>query len=141
MTSETHNAAEAPSQDKRSCNKAVLIFLGFCFGLLFASLRRFLPDYQGPWGAKLALVLAPWIMVGILIPLTTRFYREDELEVLINRKALVFAFYTAFFGLMVLELFQAGGFVPRFAWTNERLILGLAILMGAGMIWSKRRYD
>ncbi len=140
MTTDLPAATATPSNDKRSRNKTVLFFLGIGFGLLFASLRRFLPGYDGPWGAKLALVLAPWLLVGLLIPLTKRFYQEDELELLINRQALVFAFYTAFFGLMALELVQAGGFVPRFEWTNERLIVGLSLLMFAGMVWSKRRF-
>lgn len=140
MTTDLPAAAESSPNDKRSRNKTVLFLLGLCFGLLFAFIRRFLTGYEGPWGVKLALVLAPWSLVGIMVLYTKRFYQEDELELLINRQALVFAFYTALFGLIALELGQAGGFVPRFEWTNERLIVGLALLMAAGMAWSKRRF-
>lgn len=122
-------------------NKNVLVMLGFAFGLLCTFMGRFLARYEGPWGWRLALALAPIALLGVLVLNSRRFYQADELEQLINRKALVIAFYAAFFGLFALELFQTAGFVPRFEWTNRRLILLLSVLMLSGMYWSKRRYD
>jgi hypothetical protein len=133
-------AVERPPQSARSRNKFTLVFLGFLFGLLFVALKRFLPGYEGPWSARLGLALAPWLLVGGLVCFGRRLYREDELEMLINRRALVFAFYAGFFGLVALELLQAAGFVPRFAWTNERLLVAMSALMFTGMAWSGRRY-
>ncbi|RXK55156.1 hypothetical protein ESB00_04465 [Oleiharenicola lentus] len=126
---------------RRTRNKHVLAMLGFAFGLLCTFIGRVLARYEGPWGGRLALALTPFVLVGILALSSRRFYQADELELLINRKALEFAFYAAFFGLFALELFQAAGFVPRFEWTNKRLLVALSFLMISGILWTKRRYD
>lgn len=140
MNTKAHSVSEAPARDNRSRNKFVLGTMGFLCGILVARTVGFLTEYQGHWGIRLALVLAPWALVGVLAVFSRRLYQEDELEALINRQALAFAFYAALFGLIVLQQLQAAGFVPEFVWTTNRLILGLVLLMAAGILWSKRRY-
>jgi hypothetical protein len=118
----------------------VLLIGWFIFGILFARMGRFLTDYDGPWGIKLAVVLGLWAVLGLLIWLSRRFYKADELEHYINREALTFAFYTAMAGLAVLYQLQAAGFVPEFAWTTRGVLSSLGLLMCAGILWSKRRF-
>jgi H+/Cl- antiporter ClcA len=79
-------------------------------------------------------------LVGVLAFFSRRRFQADELEILINRQALVFAFYAALSGLFVLHLLQSAGFVPVYAWTTKQLLYGLVLLMVAGILWSKRRY-
>ncbi|MDI1249345.1 MAG: hypothetical protein PSV13_10825 [Lacunisphaera sp.] len=129
-----------PVHDKRSRNKLVLGAMGFLCGILVTSTGRFLADYHGPWGIRLGLVLAPWALVGLLAVFSRRLYQADELEALINRQALAFAFYAALFGLVVVHQLQSAGFVAVFAWTTPQLIMGMVLLMAAGILWSKRRY-
>lgn len=65
---------------------------------------------------------------------------EDELEMLINRQALAFAFYTMTFGLLALEGLQSAGFVLRFVWQNNHLVGVLVLLMLTGLGISKWRF-
>ncbi len=140
MKPTTPTSADVVVTDKRARNKLIIGIVAFLFGLLYSRMDDFLAAYQGPWGARLALVLAPWALVGVVAVLSRRFYQADELEVLINRQALAFAFYAAVFGLAVLDQLQAARFVPEFVWTTQGLLAGLVLLMGTGILWSKRRY-
>jgi hypothetical protein len=140
MNSDTPSVTDAPVTDKRSRNKLVLGAMGLLCGILFSGTGDFLASYHGPWGMRLALVLAPWALIGVLAVFSRRLCQADELEVLINRQALAFAFYFALVGLMMLHHLQAAGFVPEFAWTAKGLSKGLVLLMVAGILWSKRRY-
>jgi hypothetical protein len=114
MNTTTPDSAATAVADKRSRNKLILGIVAFLCGLLYSRVDDFLAAYQGPWGARLALVLAPWAMVGVVAVLSRRFYQADELELLINRQALAFAFYAALVGLAVLDQLQTARFVPEF---------------------------
>jgi len=140
MNTDTTSVGEAPVRDTRTRNKLVLGAMGFFCGILVSMTGKYLGDYHGPWVIRLALVLAPWVLVGLLALSSRRFYQADELEILINRQALAFAFYAALIGLIVLHQLQAAGFVPVFVWSTKGLIAGLVLLMVAGTLWSKRRY-
>jgi hypothetical protein len=140
MSTNVSSVSAVPARDNRSRKKFVLGSIGFLGGILVTRTGDFLANYQGPWGIRLALVLAPWALVGVLAYFSRRLYQADELEVLINRQALAFAFYAALIGLIVLQQLQAAGFVPVFAWSTKGLIAGLVMLMAAGILWSKRRY-
>jgi hypothetical protein len=140
MNTTTPASAATAVTDKRSRNKLILGIGAFLCGLLFSQMGYFLADYHGPWGIRLVLVLVPWAVLGVGALLSRRFYRGDELENLINRQALVFAFYAALVGLMVLQQLQTAGFVQEFVWSTRRLIFGLVLLMVTGILWSKRRY-
>jgi uncharacterized membrane protein len=140
MTTDTPPPVVAPNPDKRSRNKRVTSLVWFIFGLLFAKAVEFLPGYSGPREIKLVVVLALTAGLGLLVLLTKRFYREDELEIFINRQALAFAVYAALLGLSGLHLLQAAGFVPKFDWSTRGVLGGLGLLVCAGILWSKRRY-
>jgi hypothetical protein len=109
MKTDTPAPIEALATDKRSRNKRVFSLVAFFFGILFARMVRFLAAYDGPWGIKLAVVLAPWAVGGVLILLSRRFYQGDELDHFINRQALAFAVYGALFSLAVLYQVSAAG--------------------------------
>lgn len=90
---------------------------------------------------RIGLLLLPWIVAGLLLGFSRRLWPEDELEILINRKALAFAFYFAFFGLLAVYHLQAAGLIPAFDWKHRDLlaILSLLLLLGFGL--SKMRYS
>lgn len=140
MKTDTAASTEVPATDKRSRNKYVVGAVALFCGILFNRTEHFLADYHGHWGVRLALVLVPWMLVGVLFRISRRFYREDELEILINRQALAIAFYAAIFGFMVLSQLQQAGFVPRFEWTTGQVFMVLVLLMAGGILWSQRRY-
>jgi hypothetical protein len=140
VKTDTPASIEAPATDKRSRNKRVIFFVWFIFGFLFARSGRFLTDYEGPGEIKLGVVLALGAAAGLMVWLTRRFYREDELEILINRQALSFAVNAALLGLSALYLLEAAGFVPRIDWSTRGALGGLGLLVCAGILWSKRRY-
>jgi hypothetical protein len=141
MDSDIPSINATPARDTRSRNKFVLALTGVLCGIVWSRAASFLAVYDGPWEIRLALVLVPLVLVGVLAVFSRRFYQGDELEILINRQALGFAFYAALSGLAVLHLLQSGGFVPVFVWTTKQLIFGLVLLMTAGILWSKRRYS
>jgi hypothetical protein len=141
MDSDIPSINATPAKDTRSRNKLVLTLTGVIFGIVWSKVAKFLAAYDGPWEIRLALVLVPLALVGVMAVFSRRFYQADELEILINRQALGFAFYAALSGLAVLHLLQSGGFVPVFVWTTKQLIFGLVLLMTAGILWSKRRYS
>jgi len=132
------NQTSAP--DQRSRNRLVIGLMSFVSGTVIHFTGKFLTNYDGPLAIRIALVLGPWALVGVLAVFCRGLYQADELEVLINREALAFAFYGALIGLFVLNQLQSAGFVADFAWTTKRLIGSLVLLMVAGTFWSKRRY-
>ena len=102
--------------------------------------KNFLLEYHGPWGMRLGVLLLPWLLVLLYLRVHRRIWRPDELEVIISREALAFAFYGMLLGVAVIGQLQLAGFIPVFAWTNIRLVLIMAGLLLVGMGWSKLRY-
>ena len=117
-----------------------MVLAGFGIGWWMSWTPRLLMRLEGPWWTRLGVMLLPWLGLGLWWRFRHRFWRPDEMELLINREALSIAFYVMLFGLLALNQLQAAGWVPVFLWTNDRLFLALAILMSAGLLWTKRRF-
>ena len=132
--------SESPPLLKRNRAKFLAGVAGFCAGLLLTQVHNFNASYDSSAAFELSLILAGWALTGLSFLYARRQYRDDELEILINRQALAFAFYVMLFGLLALEGLQSAGFVPRFAWRNSHLILVLAVLMLTGYFLSKLRF-
>lgn len=99
-----------------------------------------LREYEGPKSVKLVWFVVAWVGVGLWLWYGKRFRREDELEILMNRRALAFAFYAALFVVMILHQLQYVGLIPVLALRTEHLFFALMGLMGIGLILSKFRY-
>lgn len=128
------------TESKRMVRRSLLGFFSFMLGIWMVRAPKYLVGFEGPAWLKVGVLLLPWLVLGIAVSQKHRLWLEDELEILINRRALVFAFYVAFFGCIALEHLQAVGFVPAFAWTNKGLMTTLALLLLAGLGLSKLRY-
>jgi hypothetical protein len=102
--------------------------------------NHFTARHDGSSAFELALILSGWVLTGLSFLYAKRHSPDDELEILINRQALAFAFYVMLFGLLALEGLQSAGFVPRFAWGNNQLVVVLAFLMVLGLGVSKLRF-
>ena len=113
---------------------------GIAAGQCYAWVNNFIPHYEGPWWMRLGFLLLPWLVFG-LFGLCLRGVRlEDELEQLITRRALGFAFYGMLVVVLVVEQLQCAVLIPRFAWSNGVLLLAMIVLLLAGIGWSKLRY-
>jgi len=128
------------SAANRNRDAIVLFVIGVLTGLGFNWTIRFLPTYEGPAWLKLGISLLPWLLFALFMRFQRRVWRSDELEKLIDRDAIVFAFYVLLGGFIVLDQLQAAGLVTRFKWANGPITLVMIFAMLAGMIWSKRRY-
>ena len=125
---------------KRRRNALLLFILGVGTGLYFNWMIRFLPTYQGSGWSKLGLSLSPWLFFVLFMRFQRRVWRKDELEQIIDRDALVFAFQGLLGGLILLDQLQAAGLVVKFKWANGHILLVMIFMMLAGMGWSKWRY-
>ncbi len=133
----TVEATEPPRQTR---SKFLVGVACFCAGLLLTQVNHFIARHDGPAAFELALIAAGWGLAGLSFLYARRHCPQDELEVLIDRQALGFAFYAMMFGLLALEGLQSAGFVDRFAWENNQLVGVLVALMLVGLGVSKLRY-
>jgi hypothetical protein len=138
-TSPTSSADPIPKHS-RSRNIVWTLLHGVAFGLCLKLVADLLPGYQGPTWHKIGLVLLPWLLLGLSFRYLRRIIQEDELEKIISRDALAFAFYGLVFGLIFLGQLQSAGLVPDFKWHSGQLLLLLIFLMAGGVFWSGRRY-
>jgi len=99
-----------------------------------------LQNYSGPWKVKLALLLAIWGWTGGWLWYAGRYRREDEMEILMNRRALAFAFYASLVVVMILHQLQWSGLIPVLYLRTEHIFPGLMVLMAIGLVISKIRY-
>lgn len=127
-------------ESKRLVRRKIVGFLSFLLGLWMLRAPGYLSGFEGPAWQKIGLLVLPWLILGILATLCHRIWREDELEILINRQALAFAFYVAFFGVLVIYHLQAAGYMPEFTWRSRDMLAGLALLMLLGFGLTKLRY-
>ena len=132
--------SEAAPRANRSRNAMLMFLCGVAAGLYFNWMIRFLPTYQGSGWFKLGLSLPPWLLFAVFLWFQRRVWRKDELEQIIDRDALVFAFHSLLGGLILLGQLQAAGLVPEFKWDNGLIVLVMIFMMLAGMAWSKWRY-
>jgi signal transduction histidine kinase len=132
--------SSCPALAKRPRSKFLVGMAGFCAGLLLTQVHQFNIRHENSAAFELTLILAGWALTGLSLLYANRHHQQDELEILINRQALAFAFYAMLFGLVALEGLQSAGFVPRFAWKNSQLIMLLALLMITGFGMSKLRF-
>ena len=89
---------------------------------------------------RVGFLLLPWLMFGLLGIRMHGVRLEDELEQLITRRALSFAFYGLLIVVLVVEQLQCAALIPQFAWSNAVLLLAMIFLLLAGIVWSKLRY-
>jgi hypothetical protein len=103
--------------------------------------RKILQNSEAPWWMRLVPVAMPWL-VGMLLYLLVyrRVRRADELEALVNHRALAFAFSGMFFWITVIGQLQTARLIPVFEWTTFRLTMSMIGLLAAGILWNKRRY-
>lgn len=132
--------ADVARRANRSRNAVLMLLLGVVAGLYFNWMIRFLPTYQGSGWQKFGLSLPPWLLFAAFLWFQRRVWRKDELEKIIDRDALVFAFHGLLGGLILLGQLQAAGLVPDFKWHNGHILLAMIFMMLAGMAWSKWRY-
>ena len=131
---------EQPVPARRIRDKIILFILGFGAGFLVLRSIYFLRDYQGSRQVKLALFLAVWGCVVSVLWYAKRYRRDDELEILMNRRALAFAFYAALVGVIVVSQLEFAGIIPVMALKTYHLFPALVGLMGIGLIFEKIRY-
>lgn len=122
----------------RTIVPGILGGLFFYQGLIWVN--DFLPGYQGPWWVRFGLLLLPWLVLGLFLKIQRRLWREDELEVLINRQALSFTLYGLLMMVVVADQLQAAGWLPAFTWTRDGLVMATGGLLAIGLVWSKSRY-
>lgn len=118
----------------------IALLLGLLFGLTFNGAGHLLTRYELSEPLRLGVILAFLCFTVALGAAFRRFCPEDELQTLITRRALAFAFCAAVLCLVVVELLQAAAMLPPFTWSNKKVIVLLAALMCAGAILSKLRY-
>lgn len=137
---ETSPTPPAKTESKRMVRRAVVGVFSLVMGLWLFKAPAYLAGLEGPAWMRAGLLLLPWLVLGIFVSQQRHIWQEDELEILINRRALAFAFYAAFFGSIALHHLQAAGFIPVITWTTEGLIKVLALLLLLGLALSKLRY-
>lgn len=140
METTPSSADESTAPAKRSRSKFLAGVACFCAGLLLTQVNEFTARHEGATAFELTLILAGWALAGLSFVYANRHSPEDELEILINRQALAFAFYAMFFGLLALEGLQSADIVPRFVWENTQLVGVLVLLMLTGLGISKLRF-
>jgi uncharacterized membrane protein len=123
---------EKPVSARPMRDKVILFILGLGTGCLILRSIYFLRDYQGAKEIKIALFLAVWY--------AKRYRREDELEILMNRRALAFAFYAALVGVIVVSQLEFAGIIPVMMFKTYHLFPALVGLMMIGLIIEKIRY-
>jgi hypothetical protein len=99
-----------------------------------------LRDYAGPKSVKLAWFVVGWLGVGLWLWYGKRLRRQDELDILMNRQALAFAFYAALVVVAGLHQLQYIGLIPVVTLRTEHLFFALIGLMAIGQLLSKIRY-
>lgn len=140
------NPSSTPSEVEKSGSKVagrkkVLGVISFLMGLWMIQAPNYLEAFDGSPGLKIGLLILPWTVLGGLMLFSRRSWPQDELEILINRRALAFAFYGAFFGLLAFHHLQAAGVVADFSWRSRDLVAGLALLLLLGLGLTKMRYS
>ncbi len=101
---------------------------------------KYLSKIESSRWMMLGLVAIPWLMFGLVLLVSRRWWLEDELEILINRRAMAFAFYGSFFGLLGFYHLQAAGFLPDITLRSRDLLAGMSLLLLLGLGLSKLRY-
>ncbi len=137
---ETKNLQPVVPESKRLVRKGIVGFASFILGLWIIRAPEYLAGFEGSAWQKVGLLVLPWLILGLFASQRHRIWREDELEILINRQALAFAFYTAFFGVLAIHHLQAAGYMPDFTWRSRDMLAGLALLMLLGFGLTKLRY-
>lgn len=137
---ETKNPQPVVPESKRLVRKGIVGFASFILGLWIIRAPEYLAGFAGPAWQKVGLLVLPWLILGLFASQRHRIWREDEFEVLINRQALAFAFYTAFFGVLAIHHLQAAGYMADFTWRSRDMLAGLALLMLLGFGLTKLRY-
>ena len=127
-------------ESKRLVRRGIVGFVSFLLGLWLYKTPVYLAGFEGPAWQKIGLLVLPWLTLVVFASLSHRLWREDELEVLINRRALAFAFYVAFFIVLTIYSLQAAGYMPEFTWRSRDMLAGLSLLMLLGLLFSKLRY-
>lgn len=137
--SDTETAGKG-SGTNRSRDAIILLVISVLTGICFNWTIRFLPTYEGPAWLKLGISLLPWMLFALFRRFQRRVWRSDELEKLIDRDAIVFAFYVLLGGFILVDQLQAAGLVPLFKWASGQIMLAMIFAMLAGLLWSKRRF-
>lgn len=125
---------------KRLVRRSIVGLVSFLLGLWMIRAPEYLAGFEGSAWQKTMFLLLPWLILGLFASQLHRIWPADELEVLMNRQALAFAFYTAFFGVLAIYHLQAAGYMPDFTWRSRDMLAGLALLMLLGFGLSKIRY-
>jgi len=140
METTPSSSGAKPVSARRGRSWIVLGVLGVGIFLVHGPGADVLRDYEGTKSAKLAWFVLAWIGAGLWLWYGRRFHREDELEILMNRRALAFAFYAALVVVAVLHQLQYVGLIPVLALRTEHLFPALMGLMAIGLVLSKIRY-
>lgn len=115
----------------------------WCFGAAFAA--------DGVEALVRSFSLPLWVRVPLcFLPLAPGFMfmrhhkrvvaKADELQLLIEREAFVFAFYGLIGILVCAHLLENAEVIPPFVWTTKMLIATAVGLYGVGFFWTRRRY-
>lgn len=102
--------------------------------------EKFLQQQDAHWAVRIGAMIAPWLVLVLFLLFSRRTWRVDELETLINYRALGFAFYGTLFGVFAIDQLQAADVVSEFAWSKEHILLLMALLLAIGTGWSKIQF-
>jgi hypothetical protein len=102
--------------------------------------EKFLQQHDAHFAIRVGAMTAPWLVLVLFLLFSRRTWRPDELEALINYRALGFAFYGTLIGVFAIDQLQAADVMPEFTWSKEHLLLLMALLLAIGTGWSKTRF-
>lgn len=140
METTPSSSGEKPVPARRARGWILTAVLGMSVFLMLGPGADHLRDYEGPKSVKLAWFAVAWVGVGLWLWYGQRRRREDELQILMNRQALAFAFYAALVVVAMLHQLQYVGLIPVLTLRTEHIFPALMGLMAIGLILSKLRY-
>jgi hypothetical protein len=134
------NSNSGPVPKSAVVRAAISAAAGLVTMQVFYWSEKFLQNNDSSWAMRVGAMIAPWLVMVLFLLYSKRTWRPDELETVINYRALGFAFYGTLFGVFAIDQLQAAGLLPEFAWSKESLLMLMALLLAIGTIWSKSRF-
>jgi hypothetical protein len=131
---------EKPVPVRRVREKFMMGVLSVGGFLLMGPAVYFLRYWQASPKVKLVALLAGWLWVCWTLWYGLRYRREDELQILMNRRAFAFAFLAACVGVGILAHMEFVGIIPVLTLRTYHLFFALWGFLATGLIWSKIRY-
>jgi hypothetical protein len=134
------NASSRPVQKSAVVRASVSVVAGLVTMEVYYLSEKFLQNNDASFGMRVGAMIVPWLVMVLFLLFSKRTWRPDELETVINYRALGFAFYGTLFGIFAIDQLQAAEVLPEFAWSKESVLGLMALLLAVGTIWSKSRF-